>query len=66
MTLILVSMEEFLSAASDRLPTLRGLKFTDKNLFEFGRCVSSNGGRYQVIYGCDEVRGIGSEGIGSE
>jgi len=48
-------MEEFLDVASTRLPTLRGVKFSDQNLFEFGRCVTAHEGRYQIIYGCDEV-----------
>ena len=50
-------MEEFLDAASSRLPTLRGLKYTDYNLMELGRCLAGNGGKYQVLYGRDEVRG---------
>ncbi len=53
--LFTVSMEAFLDVASTRLPTLRGLKFTSKDLFEFGRCVVHSGGRYQIIYGADEV-----------
>ena len=50
-----VSMEELLDAASTHLPTLRGLKYTDYNLMELGRCLSGNGGKYQVLYGRDEV-----------
>ena len=48
-------MEELLDAASTHLPTLRGLKYTDYNLMELGRCLSGNGGKYQVLYGRDEV-----------
>ena len=48
-------MEEFLDAASVRLPTLRGIKFSSPDLFEFGRCVVNNGGRYQIVYGVDQV-----------
>ena len=51
-----VSMEELLDAASTRLPTLRGLKYTDYDLMELGRCLSGNGGKYQILYGRDEVR----------
>ena len=49
-------MEELLDAASTRLPTLRGLKYTDYDLMELGRCLSGNGGKYQILYGRDEVR----------
>lgn len=48
-------MEEFLDAASSSLPTLRGIKYTSPELFEFGRCVTTQGSKYQVIYGADEV-----------
>ena len=54
--IFLVSMEELLDAASSRLPTLRGLKFTCYNLCDFGRCVINQGGKYQILYGRDEVR----------
>ena len=52
-----VSMEDFLDQAGPRLPTLRGLKYTSKDLFEFGRCVTSQAEKYQIIYGSDEVMG---------
>ena len=48
-------MEEFLDAASSRLPTLRGLKFTSPDLMEFGRCVVNSGGKFQIMYGVDQV-----------
>lgn len=51
-----VDMEELLDAASSRLPTLRGLKYTDFNLSMFSACVTSHGGKYQILYGSDEVR----------
>ncbi len=50
-----VSMEEFLEVGGPRLPTLRGLKYTSKDLFEFGRCVIHQAEKYQIIYGADEV-----------
>ena len=49
-------MEEFLEVGGPRLPTLRGLKYTSKDLFEFGRCVIHQAEKYQIIYGADEVR----------
>lgn len=48
-------MEQFLDSAGPRLPTLRGLKYTDTNLFEFGRCVTAQAEKYQIIYGSDQV-----------
>ncbi len=51
-----VDMEEFLDAASSRLPTLRGLKYTDFDLSTYSRCLTTHGGKYQIMYGRDEVR----------
>jgi N-acetylneuraminate lyase len=48
-------MEEFLDSAGSRLPTLKGLKYTDTDLSEFGRCVTTQAEKYQIIYGCDQV-----------
>lgn len=47
-------MEDFLDAARDRLPTLRGLKYSSPDLSDYGRCVVHSGGRFQILYGCDE------------
>ena len=47
-------MEDFLDVAMDRLPTLRGLKYSSPVLSDYGRCVVHSGGRYQILYGCDE------------
>ena len=51
-----VCMEDFLEVAGPRLPTLRGLKYTSQDLMEFGRCVTAQAERYQIIYGSDQVR----------
>ena len=48
-------MEEFLEVGGPRLPTLRGIKYTSKDLFEFGRCVVAQAEKYQIIYGSDQV-----------
>ena len=48
-------MEEFLETASSRLPNLRGLKYTDFDLMEFSRCVTLWAGKYQILYGADQV-----------
>jgi N-acetylneuraminate lyase len=47
-------MEEFLDAASSRLPTLRGIKYSSTDLHQLGRCVVHSGGRYSMLYGCDQ------------
>lgn len=50
-----VNMEEFLDAASSRLPTLRGIIYTSTDLHQLSRCVLHSGGRYAMVYGCDQV-----------
>lgn len=50
-----VNMEEFLDAASSRLPTLQGIKYTSTDLHQLSRCVLHSGGRYTMLYGCDQV-----------
>ena len=55
-----VNMEEFLDAASSRLPTLRGIKYSSMDLHQLGRCVLHSGGRFTMMYGCDEVERQGT------
>ncbi|MBK7473714.1 MAG: dihydrodipicolinate synthase family protein [Betaproteobacteria bacterium] len=48
-------MARFMALAAERIPTFAGLKFTDENLMEFGNCVAFGGGRYNLLYGRDEI-----------
>ena len=48
-------MVRFMALASERIPTFAGIKFTDENLMEFGNCVAFGGGRYNLLYGRDEI-----------
>lgn len=50
-----IDMVEFLVRAGERLPNLVGLKYTDTKLFEFQECVELDQGRYDVVWGCDEM-----------
>ncbi|HYG74011.1 MAG TPA: dihydrodipicolinate synthase family protein [Planctomycetota bacterium] len=49
------SMADFLAAAENRIPTLAGIKFTYENLMDYERCVSFSGGRYDILFGRDEM-----------
>jgi N-acetylneuraminate lyase len=49
------AMADFLEAAADRIPTLVGLKFTYENLMDFGLCLRMAGGRFDVLFGRDEI-----------
>lgn len=46
---------EFLRRAGDRIPNLAGLKYTDTKLFEFQECLELHDGRFDVVWGCDEM-----------
>lgn len=49
------AMADFLEAAADRIPTLVGLKFTYENLMDFGLCLRMAAGRFDVLFGRDEI-----------
>ncbi|HVR83918.1 MAG TPA: dihydrodipicolinate synthase family protein [Planctomycetota bacterium] len=48
-------MAGFLKAADGRIPTLAGIKFTHEDLLDFGRCLDYEGGRYDMLFGRDEI-----------
>jgi N-acetylneuraminate lyase len=55
MTHVALPMREFLALASERVPTFAGLKYSDSDLADFGRCVSFAQGRFDLFYGRDEM-----------
>lgn len=48
-------MEEFLRLSSQRLPSLCGIKFTSPDIHEYQSCLNMSGGKYQILYGMDEM-----------
>jgi N-acetylneuraminate lyase len=46
---------DILRLAAQRIPNLRGLKFTHEDLMDFGRCVDFQDGRFETLYGRDEM-----------
>ena len=47
-------MADFLALASDQIPNLAGLKFTNADLMSYQRCLHSQEGRFDVPWGLDE------------
>jgi N-acetylneuraminate lyase len=47
-------MIDFLKAASTRIPTLAGLKYTHGDMMDFARCLDFEDGRFNVLLGQDE------------
>lgn len=46
---------EFLEEAGKRIPTLRGVKYTHHDLMDFKMSSCMDGGRYDVLFGRDEI-----------
>lgn len=46
---------DFLKAAHERIPNLAGVKYTFENLMDYRQCVAFEGGRYNVLFGRDEI-----------
>ena len=48
------SMPEFLDRASERIPTLAGIKFTNADLMAYQRCLQCQEGKFDIPWGVDE------------
>lgn len=55
LTGIAIDPVAFLDRAADRIPSLRGIKFTDPDLSTLSRCRDVAGGSYDVLFGRDEM-----------
>jgi N-acetylneuraminate lyase len=50
-----VAVSEFLKLAADRIPNLAGIKYTFEDLEDYECCLNFAGGRYDVLFGRDEL-----------
>lgn len=50
-----LEMLEFLSRAGEAIPNLAGIKFTSTEVHEFQQCLEFDNGRYEAMWGCDEM-----------
>ena len=55
LTGVALPMAAFLTAAAEHIPNLAGLKYTANSLNEYQACVALDGGRFDVLYGFDEL-----------
>lgn len=58
-------MIDFLGRAGERIPNLAGIKYTASTLYEFQGCVEFDGGRYDILFGLDEML-LGALAVGAE
>lgn len=52
---VTVNVADFLAQSAERSPSLVGVKFTDTRVFEFQECVERFRGRFQMLWGFDEM-----------
>lgn len=50
-----LSMPEFLEKAAERIPNLKGLKFTNPDLVALQECLTMNDRQFDILFGCDEI-----------
>lgn len=50
-----LDMPKFLKMAENEIPNLAGLKYTDTKVFEYQECLTMENGRFEVLWGCDEM-----------
>jgi N-acetylneuraminate lyase len=50
-----IDVVKMLEMSADRLPTLVGVKYSDFTVFEMQECLSVDNGRYNMLFGSDEM-----------
>lgn len=50
-----LDMVEFLRQGAERIPTLAGIKYSSPTLYEFQNCLDVAGGRFNMLFGVDEM-----------
>jgi N-acetylneuraminate lyase len=55
LTSLQVDMIEFIRKGSSKLPTMQGIKYSDFKIFEFQACLEFDGGRFNMLFGSDEM-----------
>jgi N-acetylneuraminate lyase len=55
LTGVSLKVSEFLARGADRIPTLAGAKFTHEDLMDYLECLRMQNGRFQVLFGRDEM-----------
>ncbi|KAH0618285.1 hypothetical protein JD844_017338 [Phrynosoma platyrhinos] len=55
LTGIKICVEELLDGMMEQIPSFKGVKFSDTDLLDFGRCAKKNDkGQFSLLYGVDE------------
>jgi N-acetylneuraminate lyase len=65
LTGVAFNMQLFLEQASDRIPTLNGIKFTNTDLMSYQQCLALDGGAFDIPWGVDESL-LGALAVGAK
>ena len=65
LTGVSLDMAEFFKQSADRLPSLAGIKYTVPFLYEYQACLNAAQGKYDVLYGTDEMM-LGALAVGAK
>ncbi len=55
LTSLNINAVEFLSQSTERLPSMVGIKYSDFKIFEFQACLDVEDGRFNMLFGSDEM-----------
>ncbi|HYG38715.1 MAG TPA: dihydrodipicolinate synthase family protein [Cytophagales bacterium] len=55
LTGVAMDMVEFLRLGESQIPNLAGIKYTASTLFEYQACLNYKGGKFDILYGYDEM-----------
>ena len=55
LTGVALDMVEFLRLGEQQIPNLAGIKYTATTLHEYQACLNYKGGKYDILYGLDEM-----------
>ncbi len=58
-------MCDFLKKADSLIPNLAGIKYTDQNIMDFQICLNHAGGKYNIMWGWDEMM-LSAMAVGAE
>ncbi len=65
LTGITADMPAFLALATDHIPNLAGIKFSDPDLSQFRLCQEFENARFDILFGCDEMM-LGALAMGAK
>jgi N-acetylneuraminate lyase len=64
LTGVAISMVDLLQVGAERIPNLRGIKFTHGDLMDYLRCLQVGDGEFEIAWGVDEML-LGALAIGA-